>query len=125
MKGSQRSMMHPPLPPDRLAQCAALAELGIEWRRRLAQWDPAHSSSSRHLLAVKAMNRRIAASSAWSGSPLHSSMKNFLNSSAIAQPRARIALVDEAGLFALALEGDVLAHVEPPAVEVEAAHRLH
>ena len=33
--------------------------------------------------------------------------------------------MDEAGLLALALEGDILAHVEPPSVEVEAAHRVH
>src|SRR4030095_3615974 len=38
---------------------------------------------------------------------------------------ARIAVMDEAGELALALEGDILADVEPAAVEVEAAHFLH
>ena len=70
------------------------------------------------------MKSRIAFSSAGSGSPVHSSMKNFLNSSAIAQPLAGISIVDEPRLLALALEGDILANVEASAVEIEAPHLL-
>src|SRR5512139_162715 len=35
------------------------------------------------------------------------------------------ALVDEPGLRAFALEGDIFPDVEPPTVEIEVAHRLH
>ena len=47
----------------------------------------AHRSSCSAVSAVKVMKRRMAASSAGSGWPVHSSMKNFLNSRAMAQAR--------------------------------------
>ena len=45
-----------------------------------------HFSRARAVSAHIVMNRRIASSSSRAGSPVHSSMKNFLNSIAIAQP---------------------------------------
>ncbi len=80
--------VRPPVLPDRLPKRASCAIIGDERfrRERDARWR-AHSIRSRAVAAVKAIKRRIASSSAESGSPLHSSMKNFLNSSAIAHPR--------------------------------------
>ena len=87
-KGSQRSRWTRPAFADRLAKRARFAEL----RQRTAPAPSsalpvAHRSKPLAVSPVKSMKRRIAASSAGSGSPVHSSMKNFLNSSAIAQPR--------------------------------------
>ena len=79
--------MRPAMRADQLTKRTALAEFGGE--RHGGQSEAraaAHAIRSRAVSAVKAMKRRIASSSAGSGSPLHSSMKNFLNSSAIAQP---------------------------------------
>ena len=47
---------------------------------------PTASSKPAATFETWVIRRRIESSSAGSGSPLHSSMKNFLNSSAIAQP---------------------------------------
>ncbi len=80
--------MRAPVGSDLLAKSTRLAELGLERRRRGPKTGAtAHPSRSSATVAVKATKRRMASSSAGSGSPVHSFMKNFLNSRAIAQPR--------------------------------------
>ena len=71
------------------------------------------------MAAMWAMKARIAATSLSSGFAAPLVHEEFLEFERDRAAAPRIALMDEARLFALALKGDVFAHVEPATVEVK------